>query len=405
MNYFFIATRNLLHRKLRSMLTIIGIFIGIAAVVALVSLSTGLNNVIASEFEKLGSDKIIIMGVAGGRLSSPFASEISAHPLNEDDVRLIKNIKGVKTVGPLLMKSALIEYGGEAKNSFALGLPTDAQTMQMLKSAQAAEIAVGRDFKPSDKYKAAIGSYAADGLFKRKIRVGSTIKINGKEFEVIAVLKSVGTRTDDSAFYIPMDTARELFNEPKLASMIIAQVEKSAEPAKVGAEINKRMRQRRDQKEGEEDFLVQTPEQLQATFSSILAVVQLVIIGIAAISLLVGGIGIMNTMYTSVLERTREIGIMKAVGARNRDVLFIFLTESGLLGMIGGAIGVSIGVGLAFAAQVAAEQAGLSLFKANFDPALIISALAFSFVVGALSGALPARQAARLKPAEALRYE
>jgi putative ABC transport system permease protein len=202
-----------------------------------------------------------------------------------------------------------------------------------------------------------------------------------------------------------METARELFNEPKLDSMLIAQTEKGVEPARVGKEVNKKLRDRRNQKEGEEDFLVQTPEQLQATFGSILAVLQIVVIGIAAISLLVGGIGIMNTMYTSVVERTREIGIMKAVGARNSDVWLIFLTESGMLGLVGGTLGVLVGVSLAYAAQLAAAANGLELFKANFEPALIIGALLFSFVVGAVSGTLPARQAASLKPADALRYE
>jgi len=135
-------------------------------------------------------------------------------------------------------------------------------------------------------------------------------------------------------------------------------------------------------------------------------VVEAMIVGIAAISLLVGGVGIMNTMYTSVLERTREIGIMKAIGARNGDILAIFLIESGMLGAVGGIVGILIGMGLGKATEIIAQQAmGSELLKAQFTPELIIGALMFSFVIGAVSGALPARNAASLKPVDALRYE
>ena len=129
-------------------------------------------------------------------------------------------------------------------------------------------------------------------------------------------------------------------------------------------------------------------------------------VGIAAISLLVGGIGIMNTMYTSVLERTREIGTMKAVGAKNSDILFLFLFESGLLGLVGGAIGVGIGLGLGKTAEyIATVQLGTNLLQASTDSWLIFGALLFSFIIGALSGVLPAMQASKLKPVDALRYE
>lgn len=404
-DYLSLAARNLSHRRTRSLLTIIGIFIGIAAVVALISLSSGLNNVITAEFQKLGADKIIIMSTAGGRISSPFASELSAHPLTTDDVNNLKKIKGVKLVGALLVKSASVEYAGEVKNSFAFGIPLGREK-QMLAETLAHELASGRDFKSSDGYAAIIGSYAADGYFKKKIRPGDKIAINGKDFEVIGVLKSVGRRIDDEAIYIPLETARELFNEQKLVSMIIVQVQAGVSPAAVGEKISEKMRRSRNEKKGEEAFVVQTPEQLAATFNAILGAIQVVVIGIAAISLLVGGIGIMNTMYTSVLERTKEIGVMKAIGARNSDVMLLFLTESGMLGLFGGIIGVAIGVSLAYGAQVAAQQIlGTTLLQASFAPEIIGGALAFSFLVGAVSGVLPARHAASLKPVDALRYE
>jgi len=222
----------------------------------------------------------------------------------------------------------------------------------------------------------------------------------------VGILKSVGNRMDDSSVYAPMEAVRDLFNEPELVSMILVQTSPGAEPADVAKVIEKKMRDRRHEKEGEEDFSVSTSEQLMATFSLVFGAVQAVVIGIAAISLLVGGIGIMNTMYTSVMERTREIGIMKAIGARNNDILQIFLIESGILGLIGGLVGITIGASIAKIAEiVAAEALGSNILKASFTPELIIGALLFSFLIGAASGVMPARQASLMKPVDALRYE
>ena len=151
---------------------------------------------------------------------------------------------------------------------------------------------------------------------------------------------------------------------------------------------------------------MRTAEQILGTFNNIFAVVQGVLVGIAGISLLVGGIGIMNTMYTSVLERTKEIGTMKAIGAKNSHILLLFLIESGLLGLVGGLIGVIIGLGMAKSAEyLATIYIGSPLLQASMDPIIIFGALAFSFLIGTLSGIFPAMQASRLKPADALRYE
>ncbi len=371
---------------------------------ALVSLSSGLNNVISAEFQKLGADKIIVMGSAGGLFSSPFASELSAHPLTTDDVNDIKKIAGVSLVGEVLVKSITTEFSGESKNTFLISIPLG-KTQDMLKDAMGFKLSAGRDFKTSDKYAAVVGSYLANGFFKKKIKPGDKIKLNGRDFQVVGVLKSVGSRRDDSQIYIPIETAREMFNEQKLVSMIIVQMQAGVSAEQVSEKIFKKLRASRHQKEGEEDFSVQTPEQLAASFSAILGAVQATVIGIAAISLLVGGIGIMNTMYTSVLERTKEIGVMKAIGARNSHVLLLFLTESGMLGLLGGILGVSFGLALALGAQEVAAQAGESFLKASITPELIGFSLAFSFLVGAVSGVLPARRAASLKPVDALRYE
>ena len=230
--------------------------------------------------------------------------------------------------------------------------------------------------------------------------------INGKKFRVVGTLERIGNPDDDQAFIIPLETARNLFDEPDNLMVIMANLKPGFDASEVAENIKKAMRRDRDQKKGEEDFSVQTSEQLKETVGDVLNLVQGVLVVIAGISLLVGGIGIMNTMYTSVLERTRDIGVMKAIGARNINIMWIFLIESGIIGLVGGAIGCAIGIAISKSIEYASStQLGVDYLKASTAPELIFGALAFSFLVGMLSGTLPAMRAARLKPTDALRYE
>ena len=283
------------------------------------------------------------------------------------------------------------------------------ETQNLINEAQNYKIDVGRDLKPGDKYKAVIGTGLANLKdFKKPLEVGDKIKIGKAEQEVIIVgiLKKIGNPYDDGTVVLPLDTAQEILGIKDSYDMITVQIKEGEDVDQVAEETKTRLRKDRGLKEGEEDFRVQTAEQLAETFNNIFGIIQAVFIGIAAISLVVGGIGIMNTMYTAVLERTREIGIMKAVGARNSDILKLFLIESGILGMIGGVIGVVLGILLGIGASFFAGQAlGSNLLKAYFPWYLIVGALIFSFGVGCASGALPALQASKLKPVDALRYE
>jgi putative ABC transport system permease protein len=219
------------------------------------------------------------------------------------------------------------------------------------------------------------------------------------------MLKKVGDPSIDGAFIIPGDAAKEMVSASGY-NMFVVQLAKGLIPSEERPTIEKALRQSRGVSKGHEDFKVSTSEQLLESFNTIFNVVQVIIIGIAAISLIVGAVGIMNTMYTAVLERTKEIGIMKAIGAKNSEIMVLFLIESGLLGLVGGVIGVILGYIMGKAAEVIANQMlGSSLLKLYFPPELIIGALLFSFVIGALSGMVPARQASHLRPVDALRYE
>ena len=384
------------HRKRRSWLTILGIFIGIAAVVGLVSISQGLKDAVESQFELIGADTITIMPGRFGHGTLGFGAE----KLSEKDVKIVERVRGVDVVAPMLMRQTAVEYAGEERYIYVIGTPAE-KIEDVLFNIGGMEIIQGRIPPETDKYGMVVGYLVPKDLYDRDVKIGSKLKIQNKEFKVRGVLSKVGNRRDDTRMYIHLDTAREIFNEPDEVSIIILNVKHGQNPEKVAEDITEKLKDYR----GEEDFSVMTSTQLSEMVSNILSMIQLVLVGIATISLLVGGIGIMNTMYTSVQERTREIGIMKAIGATNEDILLIFLIESGLLGLVGGIIGCFLGTLLALGIEYAAVEYGLSILKASITLELIIFALGFSFILGMVSGVFPARQAAKMNPVEALRYE
>lgn len=399
--YFYLAFNNLKRRKLRSWLTMIGIFIGIAAVVALISLGQGLQNYIGQEFQKLGTDKIIIQSKGMGPPGTAGPSLI----LTDEDLKVIQNVNGVDWAVGFLIKQGQAKYKDEVGLGFAIGAnPSD---LKLLEEINTYVVIDGRNLKEGDKYKVVVGNNHVYGdIWSKPMQVGNTINIEGQDFKIIGVLEKIGNPYDDGSLYVTKDVLREILNVGNEESQIMVKTKTGFNPEDVASTIKRKLRQFRGEKEDQETFDVQTSQQLLNTFQSIFAVVQAVLVGIAAISLFVGGIGIMNTMYTAVIERTKEIGTLKAIGAKNSDVLLIFLFESGLLGLVGGGIGILIGFSLAKTAEYIATQAiGTNLLQAAFPPYLILGALAFSFFIGSLSGILPAMQASKLKPAEALRYE
>lgn len=399
-DYFAIAYGSLRKRFLRTSLTMLGIFIGIAAVVSLISLGQGLSNAINQQFASVGTDKVIVQGASAG-FGPP--GQNAAGIITKDDLELVRRVPGVAKAAGRLLRSVTIEFGDETKVEFLASLPHDAESRELVIEANALKVQSGRLIKSSDRGKILVGNnYAGTDEFKKPLEVGSKVLLNGKQFEVAGVLKKIGQGRDDSII-MNEDDARELLDEDEEYSAIFAQVAQNEKPSDAADRILREMRRDRNQKEGFEDVTVSTSEELIASINTIIGVVQAVFIGIAAISLLVGGIGIMNTMYTSVMERTREIGIMKAIGARNSDIMWIFLLESGLLGMAGGAIGVLIGIGLSKFVEFIGQGMLGDVLKASFPWYLIAGALAFSFIVGALSGVFPARQASKLEPVEALR--
>ena len=399
-DYFFLVLKNFERRKLRGMLTILGIFIGIMAIVALISLTQGMQDSITSQFQKLGTNRITV--TAGGVSLGPVGTELTTAKLSDKDIKAISEVPGVENVVGMLMQTARIDFNKQVRYESVAGVPTDPENRKVIDGISFFEMDTGRSVRNGDKYKADMGFKFVDGAFDKDMKVGDTFQIEKQDFEVVGIRKKAGTGIHDGIIKIPIETARQIFNEPEKISMIFVVTSESANVGDIAEHIKKELRKSRNVKEGEEDFTVQTAEQTIGTLNQILSIIQIILVGIAAISLIVGGIGIMNTMYTSVMERTREIGIMKALGAKGSQIRDLFLVESGTIGLIGGTIGIILGMLIGKAAQLIADSYGVTLIP-HISLLTLFGVLAFSFIIGSVSGVFPAIQASRLKPIEAIR--
>jgi putative ABC transport system permease protein len=396
-----LAFINLKQRKVRSVLTIIGIFIGIAAVVALITLSQGMQNAISEQFIGLGSDKLVVQAAGGG--FGPPGTAVTV-PLKKKDEKVIDSINGVELALGRLIRIVELDFKKEQKFTYAVTVPDTEEEIELVIEANDYQIEEGRFLDKKSKNLVVLGYDVAHGLFEKDIVIRENIIVQDKEFKVIGILKKSGNPQKDDSIVMPEASLREILNLGTEYDVIPVKVKTGQDVDKVSERISEELRKFRGVEEGKEDFTIQTPQQLLGALNNILMVLQGVLVGIAAISLIVGGVGIMNTMYTTVTERTKEIGIMKSVGARNLQILILFTAEAGTLGFVGGFVGVIVGLSTSKLVQILAEKTyGAVLIQVEFPIVLIIGVLIFSFVVGAISGILPAKQAAKLKPVEALR--
>ena len=402
-DYFLYAFAGLRHRKLRSWLTMIGIFIGIAAVVSLLSLGQGLEDAIIGQFASVGGDRILIQNANTG-FGPPGSTDIKS--LTDHDKDLIEKTKGIEIAVGRLIRSTQVEFKDESQFQFLASWPEKKDEGDFILESFSFSVSDGRMLKPGDKFKVVMGNgYSIKEIYPKKIVVGNNVKIKDVDFDVIGILDRTGNPQFDTVVIVMEDTMREVLGIGDEWDVIASKVRRSEDPGKVAESLAKNLRKDRDLKRGEEDFSIETPQQIVETFGAILFVVQAVIVGIAFISLIVGGIGITNTMYTAVLERTKEIGIMKSIGARNSSIFALFFIESGMLGIVGGLMGIFLGFILAkLVENIGRTVLGTELLSPVFSPFLIIGALLFSFIVGSISGLFPAIQASRLNPVDAMRF-
>ncbi|MBI2658702.1 ABC transporter permease [Candidatus Woesearchaeota archaeon] len=388
-------------RKLRSLLTILSILIGIAAVFALLSFGIGIQNYVNTLADESGRDKLFIQakGIGAPGTDDNFF-------LSKDDVNFVGKIKGVDEIVGMYFAAGEIESDDVKKFYFVSGVDTN--NVDFVEETFAISILKGRGLKEGDLNKAVLGyNYQFDDkVFGKGIKLGDKIRINSDPFEVIGFYDEIGNPQDDANAYITKESFEQLYPDKKdKFGFIMLSSQNGIVPKELAERIEEKLRKFKDQDKGKEDFFVQTFEDALATFTTIINVINAVLVLIALVSLVVAFVNIMNTMYTAIIERTKEIGVMKAVGARNSDILLIFVFESGFLGLLGGLLGVIFGYIVASIGGGIAAANGFALLKPEFPIVLIIGCLFFSFLVGTAAGYLPARRASRLKPVDALRYE
>ena len=399
---FQMALTSLYANKMRSLLTMLGIIIGVGAVIALVSVGMGVRSNVTSSIASLGSNMLIVSPGSSNRGGVRGAAG-SMQTLKYDDAKAIKDkIKNIDYVSPSVSSSYQIVYGNNNWNTSVQGVTPEFMSIRSL------TIGYGSFISNDDMNKrnrvAVIGTTVASNLFAKDNPVGKNIRINNQPYKVIGLLESKGQSSvgqdQDDVIYIPLTTAQERMLGITYVQSINVQVSSQEKMEQVQAEIENLLRSRHHILAGkDDDFHVRNLTSLMETVSQSTSMLTMLLGAIAGISLIVGGIGIMNIMMVSVTERTREIGIRKALGATFMNIMTQFLIESMVIGIIGGLIGIAVGC---IASQIIAKVG-------NFTTVITLTPIIISFMfavgIGLFFGIYPARKAAKLDPIEALRYE
>ena len=385
-----IALTNIVHRSRRSLLTVIGVAVGIAAVVSLVSLGQGLESSIQQQAEEIGADKI-------------FIGTSSSEKLENEELEAVRSVKQTGEAAGIIFTSTAGTYDDE--RSFITLIGVRPEYRDLFRNSYSLDTGPGRGLRPADTSSTVLGSDLSENVFGQEVPLRSSVTNEGEDLKTVGFYEATGDPSVDRAAVTTSGQARDILERDETYDDIVAKVQDGFTPEEAAEEVEKRLRDINDLEGDVEIFSVQTQEELVSSFGNILAVVSGVVTGIASISLLVGSVNIMNTMYTSVTQRTSEIGLMKAIGASRRQILSLFVLESGFIGVTGGVIGLSIGTGMSLlGAELATRLAEIQI-TAVPSPLLASGTLLLSFVLGVFSGVLPARKAAKLPPEEALRYE
>lgn len=400
------ALESLNGNKTRSALTILGIVIGVAAVIAMLALGTGAQDTILGSLSGIGTNLLFVF--RGGEDESIRNPE----PLTISDADALTDTfaaPSVEAVAPVIQGSAEVSFSGEASTVTLTGITPAYFPVRNYAVAEGEEITEEHILGRASVV--LLGVEVADTLFDRhEGLVGETVRVEGQPFRVIGVLEERGggmMGSQDNEILIPFSTAqaRILRRSPAdKVDVIFVQAVDADSVIDAEEEISQILAQRHRTAVGENDFTVFSQQDMVDTASSITGILTIFIGGIAAISLLVGGIGIMNIMLVSVTERTREIGLRKALGARKRDILIQFLVESSLLSLVGGLIGILLGWGIGVVVGIVATKSGTPFEPVVGIDAVLLATL-FSAAVGLFFGIYPANRAANLVPVEALRYE
>jgi putative ABC transport system permease protein len=398
------ALESLSANKLRSGLTVLGIVIGVGAVIAMLGIGRGAQQTITGSISDIGTNLLFVFSGGSQDVRNP-------KPLTLGDAQAIADpfqAPSVIGVAPIIQGSAKLTFGGEATTTTLTGVTPD---YQFVRNVTLSEGSFFRDDQMLGRAAVAIlGPDTVENLFgRREGVVGETIRIEGQPFRIIGVTEAVGgsgfTNQDDHVM-VPLTTAeaRLVRRGHDEVDIIMARAINAESVTQAQSEITGILEARHRTAIGADDFTIFTQQDFIDTATTVTNVLTIFLGGVAAISLLVGGIGIMNIMLVSVTERTREIGLRKAIGARKRDIMIQFLTESALLSMMGGVIGILLGWALASLVGAIARASNADLSPSIGIDAVLLATL-FSAAVGLFFGLYPAKRAADLEPVEALRYE
>ena len=393
------SLNNIKKSKARSVLTILSIFVGIATIFIFVSYGWGLYDYIDEFTSSSSADKLLVQpkGVGMPGLDNTFK-------LLDDDVRVIKNTAGVYEATGVYIGVGEVVQGSLKKYVFVTSYDPDIPLVMELSNI---DVIKGRALRTGDSGKVTLGyNYLVrNKIFPKEYSLNSKIEVQGQELRIVGFYEPVGNPQDDSNIYVTNDFMEELYPEKELSyGMIIARVDKDNIDA-VGDRVEKKLRQARNLDEGKEDFTVASFADLLESFTVVLNIIIGFILLIAFISVIVSAVNTANTMITSVLERFKEIGVLKSIGARNSEIFKIFLFESGFLGFVAGVIGVLVGWGASSFAAGILDNLGYGFLSPHYSWVLFAGLIAFATFTGAISGMIPAWHASKINAVDALRYE
>lgn len=414
LDIFLLSLSHVRKSRMRSWLTIVGIVIGVASVVAIISIGQGMQENMQERLGGFGADIITVIpgyfratGVHSEMHTDRSVSSSSSINLTDNDYKVIKQVPGVMYVNGLVSGKADLKYDNEKTVVSITGV--DTSVWRLMDNTGIDE---GRYLQAGDSNSVVIGYSLARGTFLTPVTLNRPLTIGGKNFRVVGIFKQSGGLGggSDTGIYMPAEMARGVITEKVGNNQYTSMIIKASDASMVDyvkADIEEKLMSSRQVNPRTKDFTVIANARIREQMSDVTQTLSLFLSAIAAISLLVGAIGIANTMFMSVMERTRQIGLLKAMGAGEREIMKLFLIESGIFGLVGGIVGAGFGAAISLIVPYLGIQAlgfGGGL-KATITPGIILFALGFSVVIGILSGIIPARHAAKMRPVDAIRYD
>lgn len=389
------SLRNIKNRKTRSLLTILSITAGVATIFIFISFGLGLYSYVENIFASSAIDKLIIRPKGISPLDTSFS-------FDEADLKAIQKSSGVKRATGVSYRIIEIKKSNKLYYPYLTGY--DPKNLLMME-VTGLKLNRGRELEENERAVILGYNYLLENkIFEKPYSLNENILIKGEKMRIVGFYNPIGNPLDDSQIYIPISLMQELFSLNNSYNMVVIQVDLKRMNETI-LNIEKNLRASRNLEKGKEDFYVQSFGDMIESYSKVLSIVIWFILLIALVSIIVSSINTANTMVTSVLERRKEIGIMKSIGAKNSDVFSIFVFESGFLGAVSGILGILIGLGLSLLGGQILNQVGYGFLKPDFPQILFIGCLLFSILTGAISGLIPSINASKTDPVQTLKYE